>query len=542
MIPSNHNAMSSDGDSASGKLGSFGRSLLTPYASSFGPLGIAPTNPLGHQPLSFVSVSVPKPVSTPSEVPPQPLENSKPLGSTAEVEASGENLHGPLDFRIPEARLREIREDSLKGAKTFWLHTLYRGPDCKRVEVYYCQNKEDSERIALKFLDQEVIGFDIEWNQYATAKDGTRENVALVQLASEERIALFHIARYSAGDEPEDLVAPSLQKIMESPDITKAGVAIKADCTRLRRYMRIDSRGLLELSHLYKLVKFSNGDVKKINKSLVPLALQVEEHLKLPLWKGQVRCSDWTVKLDDLQIECKVNPSESDAMLMLTDAASDAYAGLQLFYALEGKRKALSPSPPRPSHAELNLPIQLAKNETISTDDESSEVSDEGPSAPSDISPSIKEVACGFRDLVIEDSTASRPISKTPKTRPLQPSTSKLGPEFNAANDWIMKWRGTLSPTYKPRAQPTQLRAYALWHEQQLDVNQAASILRDPPLKDTTVAAYIVQSLLMEGLPFKRNRIADVFECLHPISKSMYAYPLRRLAWIHHPACSTRRR
>ena len=302
--------------------------LTSPFPC--GPLGISPTHPLGHQPASIFSGSdVPDLVYTLSEVPLQPLEALNPLASTElvnnhedsgqieDVEASKISLHGPLEFRIPSVRLEQIRQASLKGMKNFWQYTLYQGPRGEKVKVHYCQSKEASERIARLFLNQEVIGFDIEWKSHATANDGIRKNVALVQLACEEQIALFHIARFSAGDAPEDLVAPSLQKIMESPDITKAGVAIKADCTRLRRHMLIDSRGLLELSHLYKQVNFSTRDVKKIDKKLVTLAQQVEEHLKLPLWKGDVRTSDWTEELDYKQIECTIIASESDAMLIL---------------------------------------------------------------------------------------------------------------------------------------------------------------------------------------------------------------------------------
>lgn len=336
-------------ENESGKLE---RSLIAPCVSSFGCLGISTTHPLGHQPVSFVSVSdVPKPAYSLSEIQPHALEALSPLASTdrvdvheesgqlEDVDASDESLHGPLGFQIPKVKLREIRQDSLQGTETLWQYTLYRGPGCKKVEIHYCVNKDDSERIARLFLDQEVIGFDIEWNQYASASDRIRENVALIQLASEERIALFHIARYSAGDAPEDLVAPTLQRIMESPDITKAGVAIKADCTRLRRYMRIDSRGLLELSHLYKLVKYSTGDVKNINKKLVKIAQQVEEHLKLPLWKGDVRCSNWTKKLDHKQIECRVIPSESEVMLIIYRCGVRFIRRFTAFLRLGGEKK-----------------------------------------------------------------------------------------------------------------------------------------------------------------------------------------------------------
>lgn len=236
-------------------------------------------------------------------------------GVAPRITFAEETVFSPLGFHIPRATLQEIEHASLKHKKTFWQYTLYRGPSQEKVQLHYCKCKESSELTAQLFLDEDIIGFDIEWKAQASAKDGIRKNVALIQLASEDRIALFHIARYSKGDTLEDLVAPTLQKIMESPKITKVGVAIKADCTRLRRYMSIDSRGLFELSHLYKVVRYSAGDVKKINKTTVSLAQQVEEHLELPLWKGDVRSSDWSEELNSEQIRCKVFSCSFDLTL-----------------------------------------------------------------------------------------------------------------------------------------------------------------------------------------------------------------------------------
>lgn len=41
------------------------------------------------------------------------------------------------------------------------------------------------------------------------------------------------------------------------------------------------------------------------------------------------------------------------------DAATDPYACIRLFNAMEAKRLAMDPMPPRPAHAELNKPIVL---------------------------------------------------------------------------------------------------------------------------------------------------------------------------------------
>ncbi len=97
---------------------------------------------------------------------------------------------------------------------------------------------------------------------------------------------------------------------MEDPEVTKTGVWIKGDCTRLRTFLNIDSRGTFELSHLYKLVKYSSsGQYASVNKKLVSLAQQVEDYLGLPLFKGQgVRSSDWSQPLSMDQIICKTPP------------------------------------------------------------------------------------------------------------------------------------------------------------------------------------------------------------------------------------------
>lgn len=218
---------------------------------------------------------------------------------------TAEDRHNSLGFQIPKAKIEEIMLASRESGATYWQYTLYQGPGGEQVKIHYCKNLESTERIAKLFLGQEIVGFDIEWKPQASANEGIKKNVAMIQLASEERIALFHIARY-AKNGLEDLVAPTLKAVMESSSITKVGVSIKADCTRLRRFLGINSRGLFELSHLYKLVKFAAGDVKKINKLLVSLACQVEEHLLLPMWKGEVRNSDWSEELNYEQVRCKL--------------------------------------------------------------------------------------------------------------------------------------------------------------------------------------------------------------------------------------------
>lgn len=218
----------------------------------------------------------------------------------------------PLDFRIPEDAFREAKLAEAGSPESFWSYSLYRGPgeddgatDTK-VKVHYCKTKHTTDRVLQQyFMHEKILGFDLEWAPDATKNQSARRNVSLVQIASQSRIALFHIALYPKSDE---LVAPSLKKIMEDPEVTKAGVCIKGDCTRLKNYLGVDARGIFELSHLYKLVKYSTtGQYGAINRRTVSLAAQVQACLGLPMFKGgDVRASDWSQPLGMQQIECEL--------------------------------------------------------------------------------------------------------------------------------------------------------------------------------------------------------------------------------------------
>lgn len=259
-------------------------------------------------------------------------------------------------FRMTKELFQAARQAEPGSAASFWSHRLYRGPDIdgipSRPTVHYCRSSSSTEKVLQNhFMNCKVVGFDIEWKADALKFHGPRANVSLIQLANEERIGLFHIALYPQGD---TLVSPSLRKILEDPTVSKVGVSIKSDCTRIRKHLDIECRGLFELSHLFKLVKFSqNREFGLIDKKLVSLAKQVQEHFYLPLFKGgDVRNSDWSNKLQ---------------LHQMVYAAADSYAAIQLYNTLELKRNLLNPTPPRPHHAELNIPIPFIKDTKDST-------------------------------------------------------------------------------------------------------------------------------------------------------------------------------
>jgi hypothetical protein len=254
-----------------------------------------------------------------------------------------EEEHTPLSYQIPSDVLHNALQAPPQTRASYWSQKLYRGPEDEELLLHYCVNMEVSERVAKHFLNEKVVGFDIEWKPWGAAVNSIKENASLIQLANEDRIALFHIARFP-GKTPEQLMPPSLKAVLESADISKVGVAVKGDCSRLEKYFGLNIRGVFELSRLYNLVEYSGSEPNKVNNRLVKLATQVHQHLLLPLHKGEpfvddeqkissVRESDWSRPLDHEQIHY---------------AAADAYAGFRLFDVMESKRKKLKPTPPAP--------------------------------------------------------------------------------------------------------------------------------------------------------------------------------------------------
>jgi ribonuclease D len=218
----------------------------------------------------------------------------------------------------------------------WWCHDLYRGPKDAPVEVLYSKDKAQSEILAKKFLGEAVVGFDMEWPWDSEKRHRLQEKVGLIQVASLDKIALFHIGLHP-GKTTDEIVAPSLRELIESPTIAKAGVAIlNADFSRLKKYFGLKPQGAFELSNLHRLIKFGQRP-ELLTTKLVKLAQQVEEHLGLPLSKGDVRTSNWSRALNKEQIKY---------------AASDAYAGFMLFHRMNAKRTALKPTPPLPIFAE----------------------------------------------------------------------------------------------------------------------------------------------------------------------------------------------
>jgi hypothetical protein len=421
-------------------------------------------------------------------------ESKKAATSGVESEGDAEEIKPPsttLHFNISHELFHAARAAEAGSFKSFWSHTMYQrtGEDgnIEEVKVHYCTSRHTMEQVCKRhFLGQDVLGFDLEWLPYASRGSGVRENVSLIQIASPSRIGLFHVAVFDKGDE---LISPTFRQIMEDPSVSKVGVQIQGDCTRLKNYLGLQAQGIFELSHLYKQVTYTAAKTPKlINKVPVALSTQVLNVLKLPLFKGDiVRSSNWMKRLNYRQLLCKTDTkslSHAHMAKFTPDSASDAYAGIQLYHALETKRKELEPCPPRPHHAELGLPIPTVEPGPVS-DPEKQSVGDESDDSFSSLD----------SDIETELLNLSSPSTPTPPR----------DPRIVTAEDKVTEYRTSRQVV---SAQPAALRAYYIWYNNTgLEPEAIAKMLRDPPLKTNTVVSYILDAIVNEKMPHDKRRL-----------------------------------
>ena len=373
--------------------------------------------------------------------------------------------------------------------------------------VKLCTDRATSDKVAAEFLNETIVGFDLEWDSTANSSAGPKRNISLVQVAKKDLIALFQIARFS-GENSAELMPPNLKLLIEKASILKTGVNIAGDCTRLRNHFHVDPKGIFELSHAYRLVKYHDGPIgslRLITKKLVSLATQAEEHLGLPLFKDlSVRSSDWTQPLSAQQT---------------LYAASDAYACYRLFHILDEKRAAMDPAPPRPAAHERGQPIRLAGGQTVAeyladhhvdtaivqevirndteSDSESAEELDLGTTS--------SESAFGaVSDPELPGDRASS--NKKPK--------AVKGPELSRAEEQLIYAASVFAEEQQAKLEASsgggrkplrrQLQAYFLWHTKALDVSDAARVLL---VKPSSIACYALEAIAVAKLPVDQARV-----------------------------------
>lgn len=517
-------------------------------AKSSNDVGGAQPGEIGHKPATsedrsqvITSSVMPLPTTTPHGASSDSAEDAAP--SSEEVNSEDEVT---LTYQIPAVDYRNAVIASRNTNAAFWTYKLYKNPNGEAPKVHFCTNFKTAEEQAQKFLNEPVIGFDIEWEPFTRkAASGIKDNVSLIQIATQDKIGLFQIARF-AGDTAEQLMPPSLRQLLESDQTVKAGVNITGDARRMEQYLGVKMRGQFELSHLYKVVTFSN-EPRKVNKKMLSLAAQVQEVLLLPLKKDDVRISTWAKQLNAQQVEY---------------SASDAYAGFRLFHALDAKRKKMVPRPPLPAFHELHEPLVLGDGTVLTArpparkpgtataaavkadelDDEAEEeyfdtvesfYTADSFDTPDESSqqitypalPQLEDLSLldaqseqsPFNDSRVE-ATEGQPAAVVPNRTRAAPASTKRStpssPEVERAESWVSSWKAGVPAERTVKCGPAPLRAWHLWHEQSFDIKHVASLVGDPPLAPVTIASYVLQVIKEENLPFDAERVKEALDLM----------------------------
>lgn len=92
----------------------------------------------------------------------------------------------PLPYRLT---LPEVSEGN-PVPKRWWQYHYYRNSKNQKPIVLYSATKAQSEENARLFLDEPVLGFDMEW-PWQSDSNRLQEKIGLIQIASESHIALF---------------------------------------------------------------------------------------------------------------------------------------------------------------------------------------------------------------------------------------------------------------------------------------------------------------------------------------------------------------
>jgi hypothetical protein len=159
-----------------------------------------------------------------------------------------------------------------------------------------------------------------------------------------------------------------------------------------------------------------------------------------------------------------------------------------------------------------------AANTHISTDQPSTSahaglVLDQSESVDGNVAAASLETDRIGEDEVSERTTIPPTSEDSASEQPPDTPTPTKSPNYINADLWAHAYLDRTIPTpaasaaspipSRIRATVSQLRAYHLWHHQQLTLDDISKELRDPPLAQGTVCAYILQAVTLERLDYR---------------------------------------
>ena len=135
--------------------------------------------------------------------------------------------------------------------------------------IHLCNTADKAEEFAEKLLREPVLGFDTETRP--AFRKGECYDPSLLQLATETEVYLFQIQQCG--------LTPSLLKILASPDIIKAGVAIDRDISELQAMVDFEPDGFVELADPAKQAMIKNLGLRGLTAILYNFRISKKEQV-----------------------------------------------------------------------------------------------------------------------------------------------------------------------------------------------------------------------------------------------------------------------
>lgn len=127
---------------------------------------------------------------------------------------------------------------------------------------------------ASKLQSESILGFDTETRP--SFKKGESYDVSLLQLTGTDCTYLFRLNFFEMPDE--------IIKILSSPDIIKAGVAIRDDIKGLQKLKPFKANGFIELADYVKEFGIEQFGLRSI--AAITLDIRISKSAKLTNWEN----------------------------------------------------------------------------------------------------------------------------------------------------------------------------------------------------------------------------------------------------------------
>ncbi|MDH3981694.1 MAG: 3'-5' exonuclease domain-containing protein 2 [Kiritimatiellaceae bacterium] len=135
--------------------------------------------------------------------------------------------------------------------------------------IHLFNTPDEADAIAEKLLKENLLGFDTETRP--AFRKGESYDPSLLQLATENDVYLFQIQLCG--------LTPNLIKVLSSPDIIKAGVALERDVSELQALAEFDPDGFVELANPAKDAQIKNLGLRGLTAILFDFRISKKEQV-----------------------------------------------------------------------------------------------------------------------------------------------------------------------------------------------------------------------------------------------------------------------